>query len=825
MPKPPAKPKHVSVLQVTAPSDYTVEDNNVNSFPKPIISGGMIPYSISYNPSFGYYENGSYQIICTVKSYDGQTKSCSFMLIVRAVASIPTPPPSGTHPAVWLDATTITLVTSKKNTNDSKWLANKATADALVAAAQKWTFTITGINSNPCQLIIAEGVPWAAGTFPVYIAGGTGPWAAINNITFPGITATRINATTISIPVDSSAFGSFAGQTISLFPYNASLADDSGTRYSYQGLGWSDDCMQPLALCYRITGDVNYANKGRELLRYIAKLGKTGNLEPVSADSYFATRGVLLALGIGYDWLFDQLTAQEKLDCQDALSYWYDQIKVNALEISGPTSSNYFTGHILGLSTCILGMPEHPRYSEITNYIINKINTIVTPSFATGGELEGGGIYESYGYGTNALERLLWTLFAFKTATSNNYYSSFARKLSRSLIYNLRPNKWQTPDEGDWPGNYVGILNPSYPITLAYAADGFNESGYMQYLYQNIAANPYGAGAGDPIFSKLLWYDPTRSPIDYTAIETPIYDSPGDCHLIWRNNWTPSAVWMQFNGGCTNQAGHQARAFGNYEIQRSNDYFNPYAGQWKGLTGVVEDGNPVSFNLMGCYANTLFHADGGVYNFIGDAYVGGMGYWGFNNVLKREINGTNGHAYHQADLTAAYHTNNGGVGRSLTTFVRSIVFQASGIAVIFDRILRGNAGYTDIFRSHYHELATVNLVGDQVNVTLGSSKLTEKFLLPSSKTITKDRDFTNPTDTGSQTTIRVNITDAAPTVNMLHMKAIRVAPNTDPDPTITLITASGTTAYGCSVTDGADTVITFFSANGSVLNGLSYTEP
>ncbi len=818
---------------LTVPSQsVSVNSSNGNpvpvTYPPPILpTDGVPPYS---GPNYTIPNGSSFPVGVTVVgvSYTDSTGNSGIGTLTVTVVDTTPPPnpippfpiPPGTHPGIWLDPITLSLLNSKKNSNDSDYLAVKASADSLLSTSMPSFTIVSATNANPVVFTMTEDVPWASGTFQVFIGGGTGNWSGINNVDYPGITATKLTAKTFSIPVNSTSFGSFSGQVLGFFPYDN--GDDAGILYAYQGLGWSE-AIQDLGIIYRITGTTSYATKGVQLLRYIIKLGKAGVTYPVSADSYFATRGVLLALGLGYDWFFDQLTDQDKLDAFSALNFWYDQTKVNALDINGPTSSNYFTGHILGLGISSLAMVENPRATELVSFVRGKIDNVILPSFNIGGECEGGFPFESYGYGTNSFERCLWAMFAFKSSLGIDLYSSISKKLSKSLIHNLKQNMWQVPDEGDWPGNYVGILNLSFPITLAYAARGFTESGYMQYLYQNAGTPPGGLGAGNPSFVKLLWYDSARTATNYKTLETPIYNSSGDNHLTWRSGWGLDNVWMQFNGATANQGGHQARAFGNIEIQRGNDYFSPYAGQWKGATGLVEDGISAVFSLTGCYASTLFHADGGIYNFTGDAYVGGLGYWGINTVIKREINGSNGHGYMQSDMTSGYYINTGPSGRTLTSFIRSVVFCGSGISVVFDRIIRGSSSYTDKFRSHFNQQASVAVVGSQVNVTLGSSKLTEKYLLPSSLSITSTRDSVNTDDSGTQTTKRIDVTDSAPATTMLHMKAVRVAISSDPDPTISLITATG--IYGAYVTDGSDKEVVIFSSDNSILSSISYTEP
>jgi len=66
-------------------------------------------------------------------------------------------------------------------------------------------------NASPAVFTVSGGHGFYASSTPkITVSGGTGNWTAVNGVQ----TATIINSTTFSIPVDSSAFGAVAGTIV-----------------------------------------------------------------------------------------------------------------------------------------------------------------------------------------------------------------------------------------------------------------------------------------------------------------------------------------------------------------------------------------------------------------------------------------------------------------------------------------------------------------------------------------------------------------------------------------------------------------------------------
>src|ERR1039458_7269317 len=119
------------------------------------------------------------------------------------------------HPRIWLDSTMLSELAAKVSAPDADWLAVKATADAVLSYPTTRMTITSATNGNPVRFTVTETLPMLNGG-QLYIGGGTGSWAAVNILTGNSWTATVTGAHTFTIPVDSTAFGSFSGQTLEI---------------------------------------------------------------------------------------------------------------------------------------------------------------------------------------------------------------------------------------------------------------------------------------------------------------------------------------------------------------------------------------------------------------------------------------------------------------------------------------------------------------------------------------------------------------------------------------------------------------------------------
>jgi hypothetical protein len=713
------------------------------------------------------------------------------------------------HPRIWLTTTMLSGLRAKAASADPDWLQLKADADRLLTRRMP-RFTVTAAtNSNPVRFTIAEPLPWSGST-PMFIAGATGPWRAVNvaGDRPSALAATRVGSHTFTVPIDSTRFGSFAGQRLALF-----FSEGGYSGYGYQGSDWQS-MLEVLGIAYQVTGDAAYASKGVELVDYIASLGVAGMLAPAAIDSGYPSRSAVYGLAIAYDWLHDRLTTQQKVAVGRALNLWYDWFRRAAFENSGPAYGNYFGGHLLGFGLAGFATEtENPRGREIAAHIRDLFQTHVVPAFASGG-FAGGFPVEGYLYGANHFQRLLYYMLAAQTATGGNSVSrsGYPQKIARSLLYNLKPNNWQVSDEGAGAGDYTGVLSPALPILLASLLAGTDEGRWMQHLHRNLAAAPHGGQATDA-FVRFLFDDRARSTADYRLTQPLWYYSPGDEHFYRRSSWQASAVWTSIAGGTTHWAGHQMRGAGHVAIQRGNDYLLVNSGQWKGTTG--DFGTPQAFDLRSWRGNTLFVDDFGDYLFTGPDYVGGQGFWGTSRVVAHD--GGPDFGYIKTDLTAAYGIGDRkpGATRSVRSFHRNFLSMGNGVVVVFDRMQFLKANYVKKLYFHLNPAGGPPAIsGTTASVRAGGSALFIRTLMPAAPVLRVSGDPVSDTDSRT-ITYRLEVSDsvARTTFDALHVLVATASATTAMPSTMRLQSTNGT-MVGAIVEDGRVQRVGLFSADG-----------
>jgi hypothetical protein len=734
-----------------------------------------------------------------------------------ASASGQAPPGGRAHPRIWLTAERRSALSAKVASNDAEWARLKARADRLLDEPTP-RFTVTGAtNANPVQFTMAEPISWPA-TTSVFIAGATGGWAGVNasgDRPRP-IAATRISDHRFSVPIDSTAFGPFERQRLVLF-----FSDGSYSAYGYEGEGWQS-ALETLGLAYQMTGRPAYASKGIALLSYIASLGDAGMIAPEAIDAGFPSRSAVLGLAIGFDWFHDRLTVDQKASVGRTINLWFDWYERAAFERAGPAYGNYFGGHVLGFGLAgLVTDGENPRGREIAVRIRDLFQTRVEAAFRSGA-FEGGYPVESYAYGANHFQRLLAYMLALRSATGEDLFArtAYAQSIARGLLYNVKPNGWQVSDEGDFPGDETGVLQPSLPILLAHVLVGEREGAWMQYFVQHLPVAPHGGQSDDPV-TRFLWFDGTRASADYRATEPTWFYSPGDAHLYRRSSWQSDAVWMSFAGGAANWASHQMRAAGHVAIQRGGDALLVNAGQWKGTTG--DAGMPQVFDLRSWRANTLFADDFGDYLFTGVAYAGGQGYWGVNRVLAHD--GGPEFGYLKADLTTAYSVGDRRPAntQSVQLFHRSALATGNGVVVLFDRIRFRKAHYVKKLYFHVNPSSGPPvLVGNTAWIRVGRSALFLRTLLPDVPRLAATGDPVSATDHRTAT-YRLEVSDSLQSTTFDALHVLIATPSSTIEMPATLRLRSNDRAMvGAMVADGNRQRVILFASNGTPQAGVTY---
>lgn len=669
-------------------------------------------------------------------------------------------------------------------------------------------------------------------------------------------TLTRLTAlknandpTWVNLKADADAF---AADTVEA--YNETACTGNDICYAYEGYGWLT-ALEPLALAYQMTGSTTYSNKVKQILTSFANAGSA----PCQVDSGYGSRSAVLALALGYDWVYPTLSAADKTAITTALDACWTWVQVNGYQwapaLNPVPYGNYFGGHLLGYGLAALAVEgDDANAVAMQTAVLNNFTTYVVPAFTTGAFSGGYGI-ESYSYGGGNFVRLFQYMKAMTTAGKTdlwNNYIAYPKLVAKNYIHEVFPDNYTITNEGQWSGLLVGFVFPQDILDLQGLLTGTTEGGWMLKLYNNdIAAIP-AAIPGPPNGNytignfDLFLYNTGQVAVDFTATQPTYLFSPIDYHTLTRTDWTTSAVMTTFSGGIGNYGDHQNRAGGNILIKRGADPLLVDGGMWGGnpvngaYNGVLSCNGAACGDNEDFYAswqrNTLFFYDGGAHCF-GDSNGNNEKYQGCQqgwptlpNAVAHSENA--GFVYQKSQMASAYQDNNF-VG-SVSDYERSFV-NISGISFVFDRI---SAPSTSTRKLYWHTTGRTSqtpqgsaiassLSGGVASVTVGSSKLWIDTLLPASPAITQEQGrtfFVNALGVvdGTQHFIVSDPNASSCSTNCLFLTVLApTASSVVAMPTTSLISTA--TYRGAIYNDGVTPRVVLFSADGTAQTGVTYT--
>jgi len=708
------------------------------------------------------------------------------------------------HPRIWLTTQMIADMKAKIAASDPDWVAIKASADEILSLRIPKLTIVSATNANPVLFTTAEPLPWHGTATRVYLAGGTGAWLRVNNNpAINGWAATAEGANKFSIPIDSTSYGSFAGQTLTFFM--AEGENNPGfLTYGQTGAGWYDALLQ-CGLVYKVKGDAKYATKALTLLDWINTLGAAGMISPVSQDSGRASMGATLGVAIAYDWFYDLLSPQQKGATAVTLNLWNAWTQAHAFSITDPRS-NYWEAHVTASAASgYATYGDNPHAQALIDWATNNWNANFDPKLFNrpsvtakaaedaSGYFYGGLALLGYNYGGNDISRHLKYMLLVKTATGNDMLASrdYGRRWSTNLIHSLKPDRWHVPPLGQWPGSWYGVMTLSEALLLSYSLEGTTEGGWAQWLYQHIGKYPPEAAVfvQPTIQDRFLFFKSTRAAVDYRATEAPFYFSDGgEAQLFWRSDWSDTADYAFVNTADAHYTGGTAKHAGHIDLTRGSDYLLVASGWWKG-TGDGTTGTPENIAQNSAMQSTLYYWDGG--SAAGgkcfdqhDSYDGcQLGFGIYRPPIQRI---TSKFAFSENEFATSYDYAQIPRDRTLQYFFRAFAALGNGTYVVWDRVQSTRASHIKQLRWQLSAASTPNLSGNTIESTVGSSKIFIKTLLPASPKIHLVRNLT----TGGSQPInwRAEVMDSSPAANFNGLTVLFSAPNNGSLPATTTLT-------------------------------------
>jgi len=367
--------------------------------------------------------------------------------------------------------------------------------------------------------------------------------------------------------------------TIDSFRYRC--LDISPMKEEYEEVKtWVDGCGQPsgneyvfasevlvILMTYVVEdGNPTYLSKAKAWLNRLRDQG-------VSGDKW--TLGLRLrALSLGYDWLYHDLSRQERASYAAAVVQIADYLKSAPRFTSTANQysdySNIFYWHFSYIMFAGIALDGESGFAdkaseyldcmeaELKNHMIPATNQVAG---SNGGWHEGLGDYTSM---TSC--PFAHIVEAWRTAAGENLFShsSFLEFLPQFLFYCRRPHD----------GNYVEIGDIELPATwnaanvmaegdLMPLVEARYQNGFAKYICNQILPHPSYKFNN---WAYLLWYDPGVADLDADTIPISMcFDGVG--YAVVRTGWDEDAAFALLRAGIW-YSGHQHDDQGSIILHR-----------------------------------------------------------------------------------------------------------------------------------------------------------------------------------------------------------------------------------------------------------------
>jgi len=508
------------------------------------------------------------------------------------------------------------------------------------------------------------------------------------------------------------------------------------------GQGYQGDVYFPAllnsALCYQALKSSNataaekYGAKGVDILMKMATPFTTGGgnqgQDPMYDDGY-GIRFYGVGYGLGYDWLYELLTPDQRVQVYTTANTWlaaFENPSGKAAFAYKHPQSNYYAGYYHAKAAIAMATygDNSSAPGQWDDWLNNQFTARVQPYYAK--HLSGGGWPEGFGnYGPKGILNMSFPVREVKTATGLDLVHAAA-----PFGYTLESADYAM--HFTWPSRaYFDDRDTNHRIDVAQPAGTTHTDMFVQLVgalsywgspklpvlnqYLNEVSSATSDFASADPWLLFLSTDP-KAPVASLGTLPLSYFAQGMNAVAARANWTTSASWMSFRGG----------PYVNNPDQGEEGYD-------QGGLALARGATPFLINATGW----LVHDPGGTadetrqYNdqygrFDGTPYMGNRQI--YNVFYVRNMNGnTVKEAYGQASYTAEsnnvrtqvsayedggdyvyflathledmYRKFSGGV--AVAAWARQVVYLRPDRFVVYDRTTSGNAGYDQYMAWHF----------------------------------------------------------------------------------------------------------------------------
>lgn len=280
------------------------------------------------------------------------------------------------------------------------------------------------------------------------------------------------------------------------------------------------------ALAYLGTGDKRYLDSTREWLDALCGYGEwAGNTD-------LAAGHICFGMAVAYDWLYDELTPEERTKIEDALFrhgrilYVWSEANQGRWWSSAWWQNHSWINHTGMAAAGGALLSRHPQ--EALRWIERARGCF---QYTYDYFAHDGSNYEGVGYARYGTEWMVLYAELMKGLTGEDLYQMpYLKNVARFLLYTLLPDGVSVVNFADAP---TGNRDPrSFVWRLA----SEYKDGYAQWLGNRLLAAPEGTVTSA---FEVLWYDPSVKPLAPDSLPTAAFFS--DLGLaVFRDNWKDS---------------------------------------------------------------------------------------------------------------------------------------------------------------------------------------------------------------------------------------------------------------------------------------------
>lgn len=527
---------------------------------------------------------------------------------------------------------------------------------------------------------------------------------------------------------------SYIGGTVQ-FPSGNAYPNLPNLGSGYQG---SDYVPALLAegMCYQVlkTSDASSAAKyGAKAVDILMKMSATGSQgQPPCTDSGYGIRFYGVGMGLGYDWVWDLLSADQRTQIYTTANSWitaWEQPNGCAdFEYVHP-QSNYFAGYFHAKAAIALATyDENPSApAQWSDWLNNQFAKRVQPYYQQ--HLLGGGWPEGYAnYAPLGIMNMSLPIREVMTATgtdllhaaapytypvdSGDYLMHFTWP-SRAYFDDRDTNRSGSGSATQPPGTtQVGLFQQVLGALQYWGAP--NTAIFREYLAE-VSAATNGFGSGDA-WLQFLSIDPAGATASVSGLPLS-YFAPGLGAVAARSDWGQTAAWMSF----------RAAPYANNPGQ-GEEYFD------QGSLALVRGGTPLLLNATGWLVhdpngtndeNQIYTDNFGSFS-AGNLYSGNRQI--YNIFYVRNMSGNSvaeqfgqyaatAESNNASTKVAAYEDGNNYVyvlatglqdmyrrfsaGAAVQQWARQVVYVRPELFVVYDRTTAGSASYDQYMAWHF----------------------------------------------------------------------------------------------------------------------------